>query len=678
MKWTLTIDLRENRDAMLLLLALKRSKDSFWKWRVNLEVSRKQLEHCKPRLFDCFRQGAASDDKRALNTKRFGEVAGKLFGIEKHLAETGFTSSDTLMIETLVTSIPWDIVNVRGDFLAHHVPIGINIPTRITKSYSPRSTCDKSCFLHIISNPNHDLPLASGEGEMLAELVDKYLEDVTYTPLFNPTAWDLGLFLHDNSNIPFIHYSGHLRVDDVRRRENRVGLLLVEDDVFSTNNIIESFVGNSEQIVFLNGCDTAYDRRNFGNGGSADEIDMFQAASLANAFRYAGGDRVVIAPRTQIKDGDAYKAAEEIWTDIFTGTNVGTAVSNFRKRWVKDHPQKVAGYSYTLYGSPDIEVKKSMRSGVSIVADLADVGEVSPLEALIKEAAMETEPGKDVTTRHLFSILTRRWIVGHVYYDLEGQSYIQILDELRRELKVRDPMVSSDDDSTMPPLSNGARLVIENAQDASMRGESSEFHLLRAISKIGDAEVAGAILSLDKGPRDLNEIWESAEGWIDSPQKHRPALILPSGLFDKDRFLSEFAGREDTRASLQKTLSCWDLFLGLVNADGGTHQYWERKIGRPIPSGKWTAGAPLRWWWLDASAKRSVMDTISDLDNDKDWGLREDDFLYGLIESGQLHWDLLEEGTCEFLAACNLSKHDWHLLLDQLSIDTATANWGKQ
>src|SRR6185369_17391822 len=117
------------------------------------------------------------------------------------------------------------------------------------------------------------LPNVAEELQQLKTLIES-IQGVDYELVINPTRGDL--ISRFSRRTPFLHFTGHV--------SPRQGLVL-KDGTLNVADIVTYFPCQTDQVVFLNGCDAVYD-----SGAEQDSVglDLFQSASVANAFLDAG------------------------------------------------------------------------------------------------------------------------------------------------------------------------------------------------------------------------------------------------------------------------------------------------------------------------------------------------------------------------------------------------------
>lgn len=668
-EWRLTIDLRQIRERSLLVMSLTHPERE-GRWRTVKPVDPDRFEELGSRLRHCF--STASPRRRLAAMRRVGDIAGVLTGLESYLRRMQFTPDDALTIDTLVTSIPWDLLPFDDDFLAHRVAIGIEVPTPMDGFPHQRTHTGEQRFLHVMCNPRDDLDLEE-ESRALRALVDR-APGVRYVPLVQPTPIDLiDSFREKEVHTPFLHFSGHI--------VGRKGLLMGNGRVMGIDEIHESFPSHGRHIVFLNGCDDIYgeddpgERRPPGapDGDEHRELDLFQAASVANAFLYAGA-RAVIAPRSRVTDADASHAAQAIWSGVLEGQPLGQVVGAWRRRKVEQDPDSVAGYSYILYGPPGACADVARGRTPEARAPAAESVRASGHHELLQTAAAHADG--PVAPRHLLGVLTRHWEVAHLYFDLEGQTYIDELEQLRGELGVSGRADGSSPAAAIE-LTHGGDQVIAEAMRLGGGRTFDRFSLLRALHSVGDPEVRGAMRTLDRGPRDLEELVVSTRAWLEAGGRPRPAVIGPDGRFDRDRFLPRAAGANGPAPTDRHPdpLTCWDLFTGLVHGGAHTGRAWRQASGVDgLPAGPWVAGQPLWWQQLDDGARavtrRALIEAFKmAVDPDEAGRLTEAVVLGVLVrESGPLAWPALTRDARSALQGLGLSPQAWRDVLSRLAL----------
>ncbi len=670
--WTLVIDLRGgDRDTLLfevgLLSGERLSGERQLHWGDVRPVDRDIFEEllCQTPAH-CFRE-FQQPDRAALLTE-FGDAAGRAFALDQLLDQTVFAETDTLTIDTAVTAIPWDLVHFKGEFLGHRLAVGLRIPTIRTTFPQRRIYAKQPRFLHIVSNPYGDLASTADESQQLEALIKAEAPELEYQRLDNPDPVAVIGALMKSQLTPFVHYSGHVKPGE--------GLDLAKR-IMRLDEIVRYFPYGGA-IVFLNGCDAVYDRevfaprervkRTFGRAQSEAHrrytVDMFQLASVANAFLDAGA-RAVIAPRTRIGDVEACDAALQIWKRVLTGEGLGTAVRHYRREKVGKEPASLAGYSFILYGSPATRGEQGSAATRRLRRE-------TPVEsvphALVQEAW--TAAGGVVAPQHLFGVLTRRWIVGHLYFAFEDQSYIETLERLRQELGLGLPERPAVDGPVA--LEGVATQVLEAALARGNGQEPDELAWLEALAEVDDRRIEVALQSLSLGPRVLAEFVESARRWIADGRPVPPVLVNPDGYLNRVVFLPHLQETMPPSAGTAP-IDCWELVVGLVTTSSHAAQLWQRALCPTAPTTPWSVGQPLHWAQLTAAAQRAVLEAMQMRGEENQEAVTESHLMSCLLEAEALRWDELPEDARRWLASQHINQEHWHQFLSQAHI--AVLGW---
>ncbi len=422
-------------------------------------------------------------NERQERIDKFRWLANRTFDLDKFLKGTEFSPADTLTINTLVTAIPWDLVPYEDNYLGHLVSVGLKIPTLRHSHPFSGAGGGRPRFLHIVANPAGDLLHAAEEVRELQALLGE-VRGVDYEPVTNPTPGELINRFSARRSTPFLHFTGHVLP--------KKGLVL-KDGILSIEHIVRYFPSEREQFVLLNGCDAVYE----GEAGLESEApDLFQSASVANAFLDAGAE-AVIAPRSRIADEEARHAAAQIWRMIFAGDELGAIVRNFRSATVQANPSAISGYSYVLYGAPSSRLRIPPSAPTLVVGKAAEK-EAEDAAVLRHEILREAwgDAGGPVAPRHIFAALTRRWVVGQIFFGIENQTYFLALERLRRELGAKSP----------PPPPAAALIEFTDAESLTPLLASGRSGLVAATeSYVTQRFVAGEDLRLDALRDFLNE-----------------------------------------------------------------------------------------------------------------------------------------------------------------------------
>jgi hypothetical protein len=639
--WVLTVDLRQDRGRLQLGLGLfDRDRSHCWQETraIREDVFREIVESVR-RVFDV---GRHASERRA-DMELFSRLADRTFQVGQFLKSTGLADGDSLAINTIVTSIPWDLVPHGGEILGHRISVGLKIPTPRASEPTGAIGEGRPRFLHVVSNPG-DLQHAADEIRELEQLVGG-IGGLDYHPLPNPTRSELIKTLNTGRTTRFLHFTGHVQPG--------LGLLL-KDGALEVEEIIQYFSAQRDQLVFLNGCDAAYGSQH------GIEPDLFQAASVANAFLDAGAE-AVIAPRSLIADADAWQAAKLVWEQILVGgKSAAAAVRGLRRELVKQQGGALASYSYILYGDPGYRPSAREVRGVSSPATDATVLE----HELVRAAAIEA--GGTAAPRHLFAALTRHWLVGGVYFALEGQRYILALEELRARLGVA--RLGRQRTDVTGDVTPAARLVLRRAVARADTRYLDELALLEAIAEVADPEIRCALEALEVGPRTLDALVRQARQLGEhGAQAPTGAGILPSGLLNPDVFLPEerFVGAGVPSAT---DVNPWDLFAALARRGRKLSALVSQAGIGTLPAAAWTAGEPLAWMQLTDSAREIVGEAILMMENEHDRTVFEGRLAFCLASSDGLLWARLPEAARAALGASGQHERTWPEFLRQVKL----------
>jgi hypothetical protein len=644
--WTLTIDLRATKDDLLLDFGLF-SEDRLYHWRDSRHIRKEVFSEMITQISGFFNI-EKDEPHRIESLGLFSHLATRSFQLEQFLRSTDFTAGDTLAINTVVTSIPWDLIPFQGGPLAHKVSLGLKIPSgrRVDPQRGVRE--GRPRFLHIVANPNNDLRFVVDEVEQLKSLVSS-VEGLDYQLIIDPTPAEMIRIFASPGRMPFVHYSGHV----LPKR----GLLL-NRGVLKIEEIVQYFPYDGVLIVFLNGCDTVYEEMT-----DDGELDLFQSASVANAFLDAGS-KAVIAPRSEIQDQDACVAARRIWELVVSGEDLGAAVRKYRQEIYASNPEGALSYTYILYGTPPTHI--SLSSKVSLVQSWQ-----SPkADALKSDLLMDAwaNAAGPVAPRHIFAALTLRWIIGQVYFSIDGQFYIELLEKLRDELRVA--IWPSGLAQGEPELTNAGRLALERAMAHAREDQLDELAFLEGLSDVDDPEIRGALQNLERGPRSISAILRAAKEWVEEDMPLPEALVQPNGFFVARLFLPGLGdAQEGTR--LMDSINSWDLFGALILARQETSQFWAQE-GLPAdpPFIHWKAGEPLHWEKLASHARKAIRAAMGMAIEEHSLIITEARLMRCLLKTEALSWHLLPPQVRNWLAGLGRNEHSWQGLMRDLRIST--------
>ena len=651
--WTLTIDLRENRDVLVLQMALL-SGDQQLHWINVQEVDPDMFVFLLDCIGTCFCDIQQPDRESLIS--RFGDMAGRFFALDRFLDQTRFSEADTLTINTIVTSIPWDLVHFKGHFLGHKLAVGLRIPTIRTALPWRRVYEKRPRFLHIVSNPSGDLKCIQEEVREIESLIGAKAPGLDYKLLDNPTPVEVISALTEPQVTPFVHYSGHVKPGEGLELEKRI---------LKLDEIVRYFPHGGETVVFLNGCDAIYDldagvpRKRRGRSGT---FDLFQLASVANAFLDAGASAVV-APRTRIADVDAYKAAIWIWTLMLEGENLGTAVGRYRRDKVREDPASLAGYSFILYGNPDMRIDRWIAP-----ADSCSPKKIAQVDILNHPMIQEawTDAGSPVAPQHIFGTLTRRWIIGQLYFSIDGQAYIETLERLRQELGIGSPPRPLA--SGPVQLSKVGSWLLERALARSGGAEPDDLAFLEAIAEVDDRHIELALEGLDIGPRNIAEFVDSARKWIADGRPVPRAVVNPDGYLNREMFLPGL-GNPGQASNVEEPIDRWDLLIGLVVADSRFAKVWRREGLLDPPTPRWVAGQPAHWATLTVSAQEAIDEAMLALAEERGQAVTEGRLLICAVEGRALFWEELPDHARQWLSGQHVNQARWDGFMSHARIE---------
>lgn len=644
--WTLTIDLRENKGDLLLNIGLF-SEDRLYYWRDSRNIRKEVFSDMIDDINVFFNVGE-DESRRIEYMELFGHLAARSFQLEQFLRSTDFTVGDTLTINTVVTSIPWDLIPFQGAPLSHKVNVGLKIPTgrRVDPQRGVREGCPR--FLHIVANPNNDLDFIVDEVEYLKSLVSS-IEGLEYQLVIDPTPAEIIRVFASPGRMPFVHYSGHVLP--------KTGLLL-KQGVLKIEEIVQYFPYDGVHIVFLNGCDVVYQDATTGG-----ELDLFQSASVANAFLDAGS-KAVIAPRSEIQDFDACSAARRVWELVISGEDLGAAVRKYREEAYTSNPNGFLSYTYILYGIPSTQLSLSSKASPGQSLQLRKQDALK--SGLLLEAGQHASG--PVAPRHIFAVLTLRWIIGHIYFSIEGQRYIELLEQLRDLLGVSYcPSIPA---SGEVELTSAGHFAINRALAYARNDQPDELAFLEGLGEVDDPEIRCALQYLERGPRSISAIVRTAKEWVETGAQVEETIVKPDGFFDPKFFLPQLRDSK-TGNRLIEFVSCWDLFVALVLAGAETSLFLAQ-VGLPLnpPLVRWKAGEPLHWANLTGPARKAIKAAMNMAIEERSLIITEARLLRCLLGIDALSWHLLPQQVTGWLYGLGVDEEGWQGMMKDLHIST--------
>jgi hypothetical protein len=134
-----------------------------------------------------------------------------------------------------------------------------------------------------------------------------------------------------NQNYHIIHFCGHVDPDS--------GLILT-DEIFDHNSIIESFKVHKPILCFVNGCEGA-------------NVGRFDERSLAKTILKTGA--YFLGSRLMVRDDAAACFALHFYNELVNGESIGRAVTQARKNSKSPSGQEFENFewtSYVYYGDP--------------------------------------------------------------------------------------------------------------------------------------------------------------------------------------------------------------------------------------------------------------------------------------------------------------------------------------
>ena len=646
-EWILTIDLRQHPKGLRLEFNLL-DRDRRHRWKDGCEVFAETF-HDMVRDIATFFDYNVPPLERQERIKKFRWLANRTFDLDKFLKRTKFSPADTLTINTLVTAIPWDLVPYEDNYLGHLVSVGLKIPTPSPAHQYSVAGEGRPRFLHIVANPANDLLHAAEEVRELQTLLTE-IRGVDYELMTNPTPSELINNFSTGRSTPFLHFTGHVLP--------KKGLLLKEG-IFSIEHITRYFPWQRDQFVLLNGCDAVYE----GDAGLESEVpDLFQSASVANAFLDAGAE-AVIAPRSRIADEEARHAATQIWKMIFAADELGGIIRKFRSETVQAKPSAISGYSYVLYGEPSSRLRISSYAPTLIVGKAAEKEAEAPAileHEILREAWGDA--GGPVAPRHIFAALTRRWIVGQIFFGVEKQRYFLALERLRRELGVNSPPPPPTIRIEFTPAGS---LVVDRAQARHPEAALNDLALLEGLAQVDDAEVRCALEALERGPRSIETVLLYAREWAKDGRTIPEAIVEPDGFFNPRIFPPNFLAAEPG-ATVETPVDRWDLFVALVTTGANVAGLWAKQVGAPPPPAGWSSGQALHWRNLTDSLQRAIADLIEIMKLENAQQVTEGRLLMCLVDKQHFQWQRLPPHARDWLATQGFNAERWEKLLARM------------
>lgn len=675
-EWCLIIDQYSDNDTLTLAFTLFNPDRSRY-YRLKSSVDHYLIDDLTSQIKGCFsvqtEPYSSEDFKLPDKLKVFGQYMCSDLKIEELLNRADLKTGDNLMIKTIYTLLPWDLIRYKDNLLANTLNLGLQVPSLegsggvIEGRMGRTSGFSNQRFLHILADPGKDLPNIESEKEKLKNLLESY-PWLEYDSMVNPTPDEVLEKFRSIRNIQFFHFSGHvlpkkgLKLKPQKRTPKSKG----SKGIMSVDLIRKRFPGRGDQVVFINGCDANWQEESVQN-----EQDQFKVSSIANAFIDSNA-LAVIAPRSKINDDDACEAACEIWKMIFDGFSFGSAVKEYRKKKSNENPASVAGYSYILYGSPSSKINRDILQKKSAKKTEVAKDPIQPFldNEIIRDAAAIAD--KNISPRHLFAALTHRNIIGNVYFDYTRQYYIYDLQELRKALNV--PMkIEGVENGNRIDFTSGGRLVIQHALFHSQQNALDELSILKGLNEIGDPEINGTLSLQPNGPRSMDLLVKMVISRKEENSSDPPAVILPSGKIAPDRFLCDLSTKTDpsvSRTGVTSKISKWDLIWALACADGKLSAYLDEKNFPKLDRLKWAVGENLNWFDLSDALQEIITEAASLMEDLGSKFVSEFHLIHVMsrVEDMGFSWENIPTKDQNFFLGNGINNNAWKEILDGIQL----------
>ncbi|MBE2194726.1 MAG: CHAT domain-containing protein [Anaerolinea sp.] len=421
-----------------------------------------------------------------------------------------------------MVNIPWELLHDGQDFLGVHYPVGRQLLSRPgTPVAAPWSGGEMRCLL--IADPLGDLEDARRE----AQTLQKWLTDrkITCHLLMGAEAKSTSVLVKlTRGNYHFIHYSGHVALDE-KSRQKHYNLILHDGHLSSVE--IGKALGQNSPVVVLNGCDTA-------------SVD-----GLADAF-INGGAQLVVGSLYEVPDAGAGQWAERFYEGLLRGLPAGESLRLARQSLWTEGRFPLAGLAFVMYGNPCLQLFTPQ----SRTIDTMPVPSVraSLLDRILESLSLQRQDFDNACLNVLESSLKYAGDIGNVSSVhlftamLEGpdsrlRDYLlkkeidpadirKGFEKTLRVMGMMRQMVASDDDKNddVEP-SDSVIQVLKNAKERARqakRGQASFEDLLIAFSS-QRTSVSHILKDLNVDLRDLVRSLEP-----DSPRPTRVRPVEPS------------------------------------------------------------------------------------------------------------------------------------------------------
>jgi CHAT domain-containing protein len=251
-----------------------------------------------------------------------------------------------LNIDETILNLPWELMEIDGNIIAHQTPFGRLVTTRIIplQGRDPKKEDDAVNIL-AIANPNLDLKGADQEIEILKEFEGNRSGFSIKVDVLTREKATKGAFakMLTVGNYDIIHFSGHGKFDPKTPEKSAIRF---SDGLLSADDILSLKWKSPPYLVFNSACESGRV-----SGGQRLVSDRSHSNGLATAF-IAVGVSAYIGYFWPVTDTGAKLFSSVFYKILFERENIGTAFLEARKYVVRELGESgdLTGFSAVLYG----------------------------------------------------------------------------------------------------------------------------------------------------------------------------------------------------------------------------------------------------------------------------------------------------------------------------------------
>ncbi len=255
-----------------------------------------------------------------------------------------------LSLDEELINIPWELLFDGSDFLCLKFNLGRVIRTRTQPATPQYRSLPSIPKMLILANPTNDLKSAYAEGVFIKNQLDRKRKEVIID--FKSTSIDTLYIKKNLRDYDIVHFAGHCEYDE-DDSENSGWVLsdgrLTPKDIYALGQTL-----SLPSLIFSNACHSAKLTR--------DRLDLDcqeEAYSLASAFLFSGVRHYIGAIR-KIEDAASFLFAQEFYTRLISGSNIGEGIRKARAKLIKEYGiAAISWANYLLYGDPNFALFRS-------------------------------------------------------------------------------------------------------------------------------------------------------------------------------------------------------------------------------------------------------------------------------------------------------------------------------